>query len=78
MRERYERGLAEYEGDALVVQGFLMPVMCGYFDPSNARPNYEQPIRDWQAEMARAGFARITQRTVDEYWWSRACLIDAR
>ncbi len=42
---RYERGLAEYDGDGgQVAQGFLMPVMFGYFDRGAARTNWEGPI----------------------------------
>ena len=50
--DRYQQGLAEYDnGDSLVAQGFLMPVMFGYFDQSAARTNYEQPIQKWIDEM---------------------------
>lgn len=79
VRERYERGLAEYEGDGgLVAQGFLVPVMCGYFDPSVARTNYEQPAADWIAELRAAGFQAVDCRALDAYWWATAVLIDAR
>jgi ubiquinone/menaquinone biosynthesis C-methylase UbiE len=76
--ERYERDLAEYDGDGgLVAQGFLMPVLCGYFDPTAARSNYEQPIADWIAELAAAGYT-ASARPLDDYWWATAQLIDAR
>lgn len=76
--ERYERGLAEYDGDGgLVAQGFLLPVLCGYFDPTAARSNYEQPIADWIAELTAAGYT-ATARPLDDYWWATAQLIDAR
>jgi hypothetical protein len=75
---RYERGLAEYDGDGgLVAQGFLLPVLCGYFDPTAAHSTYEQPIADWIAELAAAGYA-ATARPLDDYWWATAQLIDAR
>jgi hypothetical protein len=76
--ERYERGLAEYDGDGgLVAQGFLLPVLCGYFDPTAARSNYEQPIAGWIAELTAAGYT-ATARPLDDYWWATAQLIDAR
>lgn len=76
---RYERGLAEYEhaGD-LVAQGFLMPVMLGYFDPGAARTNYEQPIRAWEADLRAAGFGSVQTTPLFDYWWAGAYLLDAR
>jgi hypothetical protein len=77
--ERYELGLAEYAaaGD-LVAQGFLMPVMFGYFDRSAARTNYEQPIAAWLDDLRAAGFCTVVQRPVYNYWWAPAVLLDAR
>ena len=76
--ERYERGLAEYDDDGgLVAQGFLLPVLCGYFDPTAARTTYEQPIADWVAELGAGGFI-ATDRPLADYWWAPAHLIDAR
>jgi ubiquinone/menaquinone biosynthesis C-methylase UbiE len=75
--DRYERGLAEYDGDGgLVAQGFLLPVLCGYFDPTAARSNYEQPIAAWIAELRVASYT-ATARPLDDYWWATAQLIDA-
>ena len=75
---RYERGLAEYErqGD-LVAQGFLMPVLLGYFDPTAARTNYEQPIGAWEADLREAGFTSVRATPLYDYWWATAYLIDA-
>lgn len=76
--ERYERGLAEYDGDdGLVAQGFLLPVLCGYFDPTAAHSTYEQPIAGWIADLTAAGYT-ATARPLDDYWWATAQLIDAR
>jgi hypothetical protein len=76
--ERYERGLAEYDGDGgVVAQGFLLPVMCGYFDPTASRSTYEQPIADWIAELTAGGFASVTAHPLYEYWWAPAVLLDA-
>lgn len=77
--ERYAEGLAEYAGDeGAVAQGFLMPVMFGYFDPTAARTNYEQPIARWADDLRAAGFAHVTARLLFPYWWGPAYLLDAR
>lgn len=75
---RYERGLAEYDGDGgIVAQGFLMPVMFGYFDRSAARTNWEGPIRAWADGLRAAGFERVTQHRLYAYFWADAYLIAA-
>lgn len=77
--ERYEQGLAEYDGpDNLVAQGFLMPVFFGYFDPSAARTNYEQPIAAWEDDLRAAGFTNVARRHLYDYWWATAYLLDAK
>lgn len=76
--ERYEVGLAEYADDGgLVAQGFLLPVFFGYFDPSVARTNYEQPIAAWADDLRAAGFARVEQHRLYDYWWAPCYLLDA-
>ncbi len=75
---RYEVGLAEYAADGgLVAQGFLMPVLFGYFDRTAARTNYEQPITAWAADLRAAGFTTITQHAIYAYWWAPAVLLRA-
>jgi hypothetical protein len=77
--QRYQKGLAEYANDgSLVAQGFLMPVMFGYFDQSAARTNYEQPIEEWIKAFDGAGFESVEKRRLFEYWWATAYIIDAR
>lgn len=77
--ERYELGLAEYAGDGgLVAQGFLMPVFFGYFDPTAARTNYEQPIGAWDDDLRAAGFSQVAWRHLYDYWWAPCYLLDAR
>ena len=86
--ERYEKGLAEYErkGDEaeldidrenLVAQGFLMPVLFGYFDTGAARTNWENPIVDWIDLLKDAGFSKVEAKLLYPYWWGNAFLIDA-
>ncbi len=76
--EHFQRGLAEYSGDGgLVAQGFLMPVLFGYFDQTAARTNYEQPVREWAEQLRSAGFADIATKQLYPYWWAPAYLIAA-
>jgi hypothetical protein len=77
--ERYEIGLAEYAHTGeLVAQGFLMPVFFGYFDPTVARTNYEQPIAAWADDLRAAGFGAVTSRHLYDYWWAPCYVLDAR
>lgn len=75
--ERFAQGLGEYEGDQ-VAQGFLMPVMFGYFDRSAARTNWEGPIQQWVDGLRAAGFTQIETRPLFAYFWADAVLIDVR
>jgi ubiquinone/menaquinone biosynthesis C-methylase UbiE len=75
--DRYEYGVAEYEGD-LVSQGFLMPVLFGYFDRTAAHTNWEGPIQGWVDDLRAAGFTTIQTRLLSPYWWADSYLIDAR
>jgi hypothetical protein len=75
---RYQVGLAEYPGDELVAQGFLMPVFFGYFDPTAARTTYEQPIAAWREDLLAAGYAEVKATRLYPYWWADAYLLDAR
>ncbi len=75
----YENGLAEYDGDGgLVAQGFLMPVMFGYFDRSAARTNWEGPIQEWVAGLRAAGFEQVTLEKLYSYFWADSYLIVAQ
>jgi hypothetical protein len=77
--ERYERGLAEYDGDGgVVAQGFLMPVMFGYFDRTAARTNWEGPIQGWENALHTAGFQTVRRHKLFAYFWADAYLLDAR
>jgi hypothetical protein len=75
---RYAQGLAEYEhaGD-LVAQGFLMPIMFGYFAPGGRRSTYEQPIEEWIADLRAAGFSMTERTLLHRYWWADAYLLAA-
>lgn len=73
----YLNGLKEYPDDLAAIQGFLIPVMFGYFDRTKARTNYEQPIDKWCDEIKAAGFKKINKQVIYPYWWADAYLIDA-
>lgn len=76
--ERYEQGLAEYADDeGFVAQGFLMPILFGNFDRTQARSTYEQPIKEWREDLIFAGFRSIKALELYSYWWSTAYLLDA-
>lgn len=75
--ERYELGLAEYRGDDVVVQGFLMPVLVGQFDPTTVRHTHEQSVAAWTTELQAAGFATVTATTLHPCWWADAVLLEA-
>ncbi len=76
--ERYERGLAEYDDKGFVAQGFLMPVMFGYFDRSADRTNWEGPIADWADALRAARFSQVHTHKLYPYFWADAYLLDAR
>lgn len=71
LAERYERGLAEYDG-SLVAQGFLMPVLAGQLHPDTARNTWEQPAATWTTQLADAGWHHITLTPIADYWWAPA------
>jgi hypothetical protein len=76
--ERYKHGLAEYPDDETVIQGFLMPIMFGYFDKGATRSTYEQPISAWHTNLLEAGFRNVRQEQLYPYWWANAYLLDAK
>jgi len=51
--ERYQQGLAEYPADEVVAQGFLMPVMFGYFDRTARGQTMSKPLHDGAMHYAR-------------------------
>jgi SAM-dependent methyltransferase len=75
--ERYEIGVAEYEDEDRVVDGFLVPVLVGQFDPGRPRHTWEQPIDTWVADLRASGFTEVDRRPVSDYWWAPAHLIEA-
>lgn len=75
--EHYESGVAEYAGDGgLVTQGFLMPVMFGYFDPEVIHS--EQPVAQWLDDLSDAGFSEQKEPVLlHNYWWAPGYVLEA-
>jgi SAM-dependent methyltransferase len=77
LAERYEAGLAEYDGD-LVPLGFLLPVLVGQLAPARTPDVWEQPAAAWAEELRGAGFAEVSVQPVADHWWAPAVLLSAR
>jgi hypothetical protein len=75
--ERYVEGVAEYAGDDLVVDRFLVPVLVGQFAPGRPRHTWEQPVDAWAADLAAAGFTDVRHSRLHPYWWAPAHLLEA-
>lgn len=75
--ERYEHGLAEYADAPDVVEGFLLPVLVGQFDPARQRHTFEQSAASWVSQLTAAGFV-VESQPIADYWWATAHLLDAR
>jgi SAM-dependent methyltransferase len=75
--ERYELGLREYADAPDVIDGFLLPVLVGQFDPARRRHTFEQSAAAWADQLDAAGFSAITTTPVADYWWAPAVLIRA-
>jgi hypothetical protein len=76
--ERYARGLQEYEDNESVIQGFLLPIMFGYFDTGVFRSTYEQPARSWHHNLLESGFSIVSVKPLFPYWWATAYIFDAK
>lgn len=74
---KYELGLAEYSGQEIVMQRFLMPVFFGNFAHDSQRLTFEQPADAWQADLKQAGFLNMQKIPIFSYWWGPAFLIHA-
>jgi len=83
IHDKYVAGVAEYTGhmepalEDQVKQGFLMPILFGYFRADSGRSTYEQTIGQWIADVEAAGFRRVGRRLIYRYWWADAYLLTA-
>jgi hypothetical protein len=84
VHDRYLAGVAEYTGriepalEEQVKQGFLMPILFGYFRSDASRSTFEQSLDAWSAELAAAGFQVVHSDLIYRYWWADAYLLTAR
>ncbi|WP_165491916.1 class I SAM-dependent methyltransferase [Egibacter rhizosphaerae] len=74
---RFESGVAEYRDHPEVVDGFLMPVLVGQFDPERTRHTHEQAAVEWEAQLRANGFRHLTVTRLTEFWWAPAVLLTA-
>jgi hypothetical protein len=84
IHDRYLAGVAEYTGhmdpalEERVKQGFLMPVLFGYFRSDASRSTYEQTVEAWRAEIEAGGFRAARCEPIYGYWWADAYLLIAQ
>ena len=57
------------ERSRVVLHGFLIPIMLGYFATKQKNVTYEAPMIDWIKEIEDLGF-HISGSIVHEYWWA--------
>ena len=75
---KYERGLAEYADEPIVMQQFLMPVFFGNFAHDSKRLTFEQTAVHWQADLEKAGFSTVQKQPIFDYWWAPAFMLTAK
>ena len=84
IHDKYLAGVAEYTGhlnpalEERVKQGFLMPIMFGYFRSDADRSTCEQPIQAWSGEIQDGGFGTVRRELIYHYWWADAYLLIAQ
>jgi hypothetical protein len=90
IHDKYLTGVAEYTGhmdpalEERVKQGFLMPILFGYFRSDAARTGgagrstYEQTVEAWSAEIEAGGFRAVRRDLIYRYWWADAYLLFAQ
>lgn len=76
--DRYRRGFQAHP-DKLVRTGFLIPVLLGQFAPNAPRHTHEQPLAQWQSQLANAGFDQVEVTPLHHgFWWAPAGLVTGR
>ena len=84
IHDKYVAGIAEYTGkmapalEERVKQGFLMPILFGYFRSGAGRSTCEQTIGQWIAEIEAGGFRDVQRQLIYPYWWADAYLLIAQ
>jgi len=75
--ERYAVGVEEYRNHPAVIDGFLMPVLVGQFDPNRHRSTFETAIEAWTAQLEESGWRVTNETRVADYWWAPAVCLEA-
>jgi hypothetical protein len=84
IHDKYVAGIAEYTGkmdpvlEERVKQGFLMPILFGYFRSGAGRSTCEQTIGQWMDDIETGGFRDVQRKLIYPYWWSDAYLLIAQ
>ncbi len=71
---RYRRAIAEYREFPLAIDGFLIPVMLGQFDPAIERATFEQSGDRWVEQFRAAGYT-VAIEPIHDYWWAGAFVL---
>lgn len=74
--DRYRTGVAEYVSHPTAIEGFLMPVLLGQFEPDGVRHTYEGPAQQWRRDLERAGYG-VSIEAFHPYWWGPTVCIEA-
>ncbi len=84
IHDKYVAGIAEYTGkmdptlEERVKQGFLMPILFGYFRSGAGRSTCEQTIGQWTDDIEAGGFRDVRRKLIYPYWWADAYLLIAQ
>jgi hypothetical protein len=84
IHDKYVAGIAEYTGkmdptlEKRVKQGFLMPILFGYFRSGAGRSTCEQTIGQWMNDIKAGGFRDVQRKLIYPYWWADAYLLIAQ
>jgi hypothetical protein len=84
IHDKYVAGIAEYTGkmdpalEERVKQGFLMPILFGYFRSGGGRSTCEQTIGQWMDDIKSGGFRDVQRKLIYPYWWADAYLLIAQ
>jgi hypothetical protein len=84
IHDKYIAGIAEYTGkmdpalEERVKQGFLMPILFGYFRSGAGRSTCEQTIGQWMDDIEAGGFRDVQRKLIYPYWWADAYLLIAQ
>jgi len=59
------------------IEGFLIPIMLGYFNPNQKIATFEESALLWQQELLEAGFTTVSIEKISDFWWADCIKVDA-